>query len=133
MNNLEELTNREYLNSGTEIQGGRDVEEGWRKAGRGTWKRDFSDTSSCKICDRIYVLFVRTTMRIEGEYRSFGVSRIIHIKVLLDKNMRDRGEGSEEEKKKRIYISFTSEKEDCISFTYKSFGFNGNDRPHQYA
>lgn len=86
MNNLGELTNREYLNDGTEIQGG----VKWRGGRRGTWKRGFSDTSSCKMCDGIYVLFVRTTMRIEGEYRSSGVSRIIHIKVLLDKNIRER-------------------------------------------
>lgn len=81
MNNLRELTNREYLSGGTEIQG-----RGYRV----TWKRGFSDTSSCKMCDGIYVLFVRTTTRIEGEYGSCGASRIIHIKVLLGKNIREK-------------------------------------------
>lgn len=74
------------------------------KAGRGTWKRGFSDTSSCKMCDGIYVLFVRTTTRIEGEYRSSAVTRIIHIKVLLDKNIGERGrERKEGEKKEYIW------------------------------
>lgn len=40
MNNLGELTNREYLNDGTEIQGWVKWREG-RRAGRGTWKRGY--------------------------------------------------------------------------------------------
>lgn len=58
MNNLRELTNREYLSGGTEIRG----------RGQGHVENEAPpDTSSCKMCDGIYVLFIRIAMRIEGD------------------------------------------------------------------
>jgi len=54
MNNSKELTNREYLSDGTEIRG-----TGKGEIGR-AWNRALFDTSSCKMGDGIYILFIQT-------------------------------------------------------------------------
>lgn len=93
------------------------------------------------MCDGIYVLFMWTTTRIEGEIRilrshannSYKGGYL--VKILKKENERKGGRRERDRAREKIYVYRlrAEEKKDRTSFTYKSFGFNIGDRYYRIS